>query len=454
MALARANAGWEYNVRGRQVPRDEAAFSPVAPKTAGRTLAGSMALLIRRARILTLTLPPTAAGALAPGARRGAALRELGVIPRGDVLVDDGKIAAVGTEIAAPPDAEIIDADGRVLMPGFVDCHTHACWAGDRVDAWEKELQESVAGKSPKTPDRLQPIVHAVREATRKQLAAALRTRLDLILAGGTTTIEVKSGYGLNLDAELKQLHAIQRAAQEFPGTVISTALLGHALDGEPATYTRMVVREMLPAVWHEFPGITEDARCGADAWPVEACVRLFERARNHGLPIRVHADELAPTGIVAEALKMHARSIDHLENAAKADLLALAESHTCAVMLPAASFHARERYARAGAFVDSGGLLALASDYNPISAPTHAMPFVIALAVRYCGLTPAEAIVATTVNAAAVLGLDDRGTIEPGKRADLILLRHRDERLLAYEFGSNPVDLVIAGGRRVASKT
>jgi imidazolonepropionase len=231
---------------------------------------------------------------------------------------------------------------------------------------------------------------------------------------------------------------------------VVPTALLGQTVEGDVAAFTRMVVRELLPAVWHEFPGIAVEAVCAADAWPVEACVRLFERAGKHGLPLRVSADSAAATGVMAEALRLHVRSVDHLENASKADLVALAASDTFGVFTPAASFHAGGRYARAGAFADSGGLLALASDYGVATAPTHAMPFVIALAVRYSGLTVAEAISATTVNAAAALGLNDRGTIEVGQRADLILLRHRDERLLAHEIGGNPVDLVVAGGVRV----
>ncbi len=403
-----------------------------------------MTLLIRHARVLTLAPPKTEPETLTPSRRRrGTALRDLGLLPRADVLVQDGKIAAVAPDLTPPADAEIIEADGRVLMPGFIDCHTHACWMGDLVDAWEKQL----AGEKNLSTDL---IVHAVREATRKQIAAALRPRLDRILAGGTTTVEVKSGYGLTLDAELKMLHAIQRASQEFPGTVVPTALLGHALDGDPANYTRLFVREVLPAVWHEFPGITIDARCSADAWPVEACVRLFERARKHGLEVRVDADEFASTGMIPEALKLFARSIDGLEHASKNDLLALAATDTFGVFLPTRSFHQGNRYARAGFFSDNNGLVALASDYNPATSPTHSMPFVIATAVRCCGLTPAEAIAACTVNAAAVLGLTDRGTIEPGQRADLILLRHRDERLLAHEIADNPVDLVIAAGRRI----
>ena len=412
-----------------------------------------MSLLIRHARILTLA-QPTAVGAtvLVGGrkARRGAALKDLGVIARGDVLVTDGKIAAVGAELPVPEGVEVIEADGRVLMPGFVDCHTHACWAGDRLGEWEQELSGVAPAEILKKGGGIQATVRAVKEATRKQLAAGLRTRLDAMLRGGTTTMEVKSGYGLSIDGETKMLHAIVRAAQEFSGTVVPTALLGQTVDGDVAVFTRMVVRELLPAVWHEFPGVAVDAVCAADAWPVEACVRLFERAGKHGLPLRVSADTAASTGMITEALRLHVRSVDHLENASKADLVALAASETFGVFTPAASFHGKGRYARAGAFADSGGLLALASDYGVATAPTHAMPFVIALAVRYSGLTVAEAIAATTVNAAAALGLNDRGTIEVGQRADLILLRHRDERLLAHEVGGNPVDLVVAGGVRV----
>lgn len=410
-----------------------------------------MSLLIRHARILTLAQPKTDANTgsgVRP--RRGPALRELGVIPRGDVLVAEGKVAAISPELAVPEGTEVIEADGRVLMPGFVDCHTHACWAGDVLSEWEQQLSGVSAVELQKRGGGMYATVRAVREATRKQLAANLRTRLDLMLRAGSTTVEVKSGYGLSIDAELKMLFAIQRVMQEWPGTLVPTALLGQIIEGDSATFTRTVVREMLPAVWHDFPGITIDTCCDEGAWPLEACIRLFERAHKHGLPLRVQADQFGSTGMVQEALKVFARSVDGLESASKADLLSLAASNTFGVMMPTTSFHLNIRYARAGAFVDSGGLLALASNYNPHTAPTYSMPLVIALAVRFCGLTPAEAIVASTVNAAAVLGLTDRGTIELGQRADLILLRHRDERLLAHELGGNPVDCVISAGQRV----
>lgn len=398
-------------------------------------------LLFRNARILTLAGPA--------GARRGAALRELGAIAQGEVLVADGKIVAVGAKVEAPAEAEVIDANGRVLMPAFVDCHTHACWAGDRLDEWEKKLNGVPYLEILKAGGGIHSTVHAVREATQKQLAASLRDRLGQILRDGTTTIEVKSGYGLNTDAELKMLRAIRRAASDWPGTVVPTALLGHAVEGNLDDYSRMVTKEMLAEVSREFPDITVDAFCEKEAWSVEACVRFFEKARKHH-PIRVHADQFTSLGMIPEAIRLHARSVDHLEASSKADLVALAQSQTFGVILPCTGFHTDQRFAKAGFFVDQGGALALATNYNPGSSPTHSMPFAIALAVRFCGLLPAEAIIAATANPAALLGLNDRGTIEVGKRADLVLLRHKDERQLAYELGGNPVDVVVCGGNIV----
>jgi imidazolonepropionase len=401
-----------------------------------------MTLHIRNARILTL-----AATGAEP--RRGKALGELGIIPAGDVVVTAGCIAAVGSGLTAPADATVIEANGRVLMPGFVDCHTHACWAGDRLDEWEMKRRGVPYLEILKKGGGIHATVRAVREATQKQLAANLRDRLAAMLREGTTTVEVKSGYGLTTETELKMLRAIRRAAADWPGTVVPTALLGHAFEGDLDDYARMVVKEMLPEVSKEFPDIAVDAFCEKEAWSVEACVKLFDKAHKHH-PIRVHADQFNPLGMIPEAIRLFARSVDHLEASKKDDLIALAKSPTMGVILPCTGFHTDGRYARAGFFVDQGGAVALATNCNPGSAPVHSMPFAIALAVRHCGLTPAEAIVAATVNAAAVLGLKDRGRIEPGLRADLILLHHKDERLLAYEVGGNPVDRVICNGALV----
>ena len=405
-----------------------------------------MTLLIRNARVLTLV----SASPVGPGSlnrpRRGKQLGELGIMPQGDVLVSDGKIAAVGPRLEAPAGTEVIEAQGRVLMPGFVDCHTHICWAGDRLSEWEQSLQGVPYAKIVQNGGGLPATVRAVRDATKKQLAAHLKTRLDALLRDGTTTVEIKSGYGLQTEEELKMLRAIVRAGNDWPGTIVPTALLGHAFEGDLDEYSRMVVKEMLPAVSREFPDIAVDACCEPGAWSVEACVRFFEKAAKHH-PVRVHADQFASLGMVPEAIRLGARSVDHLEASTKADLLLLAPSRTLGVILPCTGFHSHGRFARAGFFADAGGALALATNCNPGTAPTNSMPFAIALAVRHNGLSPAEAIVAATVNAAAVLGLSDRGTIEPGQRADLILLRHKDERQLAYEFGGNPVDQVICGG-------
>ncbi len=398
-----------------------------------------MPLLIRNARILTLghgTRP-----------RRGKEFADLGIIPAGEVLVADGKIAAVGPKVDAPADAEIIDALGRVLMPGFVDCHTHACWAGDRLDEWEMKLRGVPYLEILKKGGGIHSTVKAVREATQKQLAASLRERLGLMLREGTTTVEVKSGYGLNTEAEMKMLRAIRRAAAEWPGTVVATALLGHAFEGDLDDYARMVVKDMLPEVSKEFPDIAVDAYCEEGAWSVDACVKFFEKARKHH-PIRVHADQFNSLGMIPEAIRLHARSVDHLEASTRKDLIALAQSPTLGVILPCTGLHTDQRFMRSRLFIEQGGALALATNCNPGTSPTHSIPLAIALAVRFCGLTPAEAIVAATVNAAAVLNLSDRGTIAPGQRADLVLLHHKDERALAYELGGNPVATVICGGQ------
>lgn len=398
-----------------------------------------MNLFIRNARILTL-----ASGARP---RRGKELRELSVIARGDVLLSDGVVAALGPRVDPPSEAEVIDANGRVLMPGFVDCHTHACWAGNRLGEWEEQLGGAsyldILGQG----RALHATVVAVREATKKQLAAGLRERLTRMLREGTTTVEVKSGYGLTTEAELKMLRAIVRAGQDWPGTVVPTALLGHASEGTPEDYARMVVKEMLPEVSKEFPNITVDACADLGAWSREACVRLLEKASKHH-PLRVHADHFSSLGMIPDAIRLHARSVDHLEASTRADLVSLAGSQTCGVILPCTGFHCDGRFARAGFLVDQGGAVALATNFNPGTAPSYSMAFAMALAVRRCGLTPQEAIAAGTINAAFVLGLPDRGTIEVGKRADLVLLQHCDERMLACEFGGNPVDLVVCGGK------
>lgn len=406
-----------------------------------------MSVLIRGARVLTLSAGDRP--------RRGSALRELGVLSRADVLVEGERIAAVGKTVSVirAPD-RTIDADGRVLMPGFVDCHTHACWAGDRLDEWERTLRGEAYLDILKSGGGIMSTVRAVRAAPPDELARAVRARLDEFLAQGTTSAEIKSGYGLDTATELKMLRAIRDGARGWPGTVIPTALLGHAVEGETerekAEFVRRTIEETLPAVSREFPGIAIDAYVENGAWSCARAAELFERARALGHPVRVHADQFNALGMTAWAAAFGAVSVDHLESSTDEDLLTLARSRTFGVVLPVCGLHSGGRFARARAYVDAGGALALATNLNPGSAPSSSMPLAIATAVRRCGLTPAEAIAAATVNPAALLGLHDRGTIAPGQRADLVLLRHRDERALAYELGGNPAEAVIAGGRIV----
>ncbi len=404
----------------------------------------SDAILLQNARVLTLA---------GDAPRRGAALGDLGVRDRCDVLVREGRIERVEPGIAHARGVRTIDARGRVLMPAFVDCHTHACWAGDRLDEWELKQRGASYLEILGRGGGIMSTVRAVRAASEDELVERLAERLDWMLREGTTTVEVKSGYGLDTEAELKMLRAIARAGEAWAGTAVPTACIGHAIDpdaGEPNAFIERTIAETLPAVHQAFPGVAIDAYCEQGAWPLADTVRLFERARELGHPLRVHADQFHALGMVEEAVRLGAVSVDHLEATGPASLRALASSETFGVMLPCAGFHLDGRYADGRAFVDAGGAFAIATNVNPGSAPCASVPMAIALAVRHLGLTAAEAIGAVTVNAAALLGLRDRGRIEPGLRADLVLLRHRDERQLGFEFGGSPVDAVFCNGRIV----
>jgi imidazolonepropionase len=363
------------------------------------------------------------------------------------VRVAAGKIVAVGTQVRPEPEDEVFDAEGRVVMPGFVDCHTHALWAGDRLDEFELKQRGASYLDILKRGGGILSTVRQVRATSEEQLTERLVDRLMLMLSEGTTSVEVKSGYGLTTEDELKMLRSIAGARARFPGTLYATALLGHALDPEQPNFVERVVCETLPAVHAEFPGIFVDAYCEQGAWSVADCRRLLESALELGHPVRLHTDQFHALGGLDLAIAVGARSADHLEATAPQRLEELARSSTYGVMLPASGFHVDDRYANARFFLDAGGKLALGTNCNPGSAPTHSMPFVIALSVRKLGLTTAEAIVATTSVPAALLGATDRGSLAPRMRADLILLRHRDERMLGFELGGNPIVRVLCGG-------
>lgn len=391
-----------------------------------------------------------------PGPHRGPSMHNLRILDNADVLIDNARIVAIEPtgSITPPHDTRVIDARSRVLMPSFVDAHTHACWAGDRVDEWTRKLAGATYLELLKAGGGIMSTVRAVRASSQGQLAANLAERLRRMLLAGTTTVEVKSGYGLSTADELTMLRAVRDASRSFPGAVVPTALIAHAIDADRpsrADFIETTIHETLDALHHEFPGITLDAYCEDGAWSLDECARLFSRARTLAHPFRVHADQFNPLGMTRWAIDHNAISVDHLEATTPDDLAALARSPTFAVMLPCAGFHTDGRYANGRAFIDAGGQLVIATNCNPGSAPTHSMPMAIALAVRFNRITPSEAIVATTANAASLLGFTDRAHISIGARADVILLRHTDERSLAFEFGDNPVDVVVSGGAIIA---
>ncbi len=372
------------------------------------------------------------------------------VLPRADVRVRGASIAALGQALEAEPGESEIDADGRVLLPGFVDAHTHALWAGDRLDEFELKQRGATYLEVLAAGGGILSTVRAVRAASERELEDLLLARLQLMLREGTTTVEVKSGYGLDTESELKMLRAIAAAARRFAGTVVATALLGHAKDPARPNFVEYVIAETLPAVHAEFPGITVDAYCEQGALSVSDCRHLLCAALELGHPVRLHVDQFHALGGLELCLELGSKSADHLEASTREGLERLARSPVFGVMLPASGFHVDERYGDGRTFLDAGGKLVLASNCNPGSSPTSSMPFVIGLAVRKLGLSASEALVSVTSRAAELLGLADRGRVAPGLRADLILLRHRDERLLGYELGGNPVDVVISAGSRV----
>lgn len=402
----------------------------------------------------------------ATGALRGAEMNDLGVIERANVFVDwqHGKIFRIDdADAPVPRNSDVIEAGGRVLMPGFVDCHTHACWAGSRIDEWQEKLAGKTYQEIMASGGGIMSTVRAVRAAG-FDLVANTISRLQIMTTHGSTTVEIKSGYGLQEASELEMLSAIEGASLMCKATVVPTALLGHAIDpdhpgGREAfihhtsahTLASTLARCAKASPGGHATGPTIDAFCEEGAWTVEECVSLFEAARtfNPHTRIRVHADQFNSLGMVREAIRLGAVSVDHLEASTESDLSALAQSETFGVILPCCGFHLDGRYANGRYLIDHGGKLCIATNYNPGSAPCPSVPMAIALAVRHCGLTPNEAIVAATRNPAVLLGFSDRGFIAPGARADLLLLNHSDERALAYEFGGHHIDWVFVAGRR-----
>ena len=401
---------------------------------------------------------------LAGGPQRGESLGTLGLIENGAVLIHDGIIAAVGPSDllrANCPDEPCINATGRVVLPGFVDPHTHAIWAGERSAEFEQRLQGKTYLEILQAGGGILSTVRSTRATSRTELLGQTRARLQSMFRHGTTTAEVKTGYGLSSVSELRLLEAILMLDEEGPVELAPTFLGAHAIapeySGDPDGYTDLICSEMLPMVkawWTErIPGRQlpfVDVFCETGAFNLDQSRRILETARGLDFPLKIHADEFDSLGGACLAAELGAVSADHLVKTGPEDIAALARSDTVAVALPCTPFGLAEtHYTPAREILAAGGLLAIASDINPGPAWCESMQFVIALACRYLRLTPAQAIAAATINAAAAIGRAGTiGSIEPGKQADLLLLSVPDYRHLGYRFGTNLVQAVIKKGR------
>lgn len=415
-------------------------------------------LLEHAAELLTLAGP-------ADGPRLGAALRDVGMIRDGAVAVADGEIVAVGPTdqvrdaVRLSRAATVIDATGRVVLPGFVDAHTHLVFAGPRVDEFEMRLRGASYLEIAAAGGGILRSVAATREADEESLYRLGRARLDHLLRTGTTTAEAKSGYGLTRDDELKQLRVIHRLSAHHDIDLVATVLAAHAVPpefaGDPDGYIDTVIRDILPAVVDEDLAEFCDAFCDVGAFTIEQGRAVLEAGSELGLVPKLHADEFADTGGARLAAEVGAISADHLLHASDTGLAAMAAAGTIAVLLPGTAYFLGLPFAQARRMVELGVPVALASDYNPGSSPMWSMPAVISLACVGMRLVPAEAIAAATINAAWAIGMaEEVGSLEPGKAADLVVFDVADHREIAMTLGGSIVRQVIKRGRIVAGIT
>jgi len=388
--------------------------------------------------------------------RRGLEMRELGVLEDASVLVgDDGLIGAVGRldDLRSEHrDAEIVEVEG-VLFPGFVDCHTHAVFGMPRLADHERRALGVGYKEIAAAGGGILATVRDTRARTTDELAAMMGHRLEHLVRHGTTMVEVKSGYGLELQSELSQLEAVRRVAAGGGPPLVATFLGAHEVPPEsrddPDAYLDLVIDEMLPAVRQQGVARYCDVFCEPGVFTVPQSRRLLLAAKAHGLGLKLHADELDGSGGAELAVELGAASADHLAAISPQGIEAIAASDTVAVLLPGTMmFLGGSRQAPARRLIDRGAAVALASDFNPGSSPGVSLPLMTTFAVSMLGMTPAEAITAITVNAAAAVGeAGSHGQIAPGFRADLTLAAARDWRELPYWYGANLISEVWIGG-------
>ncbi len=395
------------------------------------------------------------------GPLRGKSLSDPGCIEDGAIAVTGGRISAIGTrdEVTAAmrgaEAARTIDAGGRVVMPGWVDPHTHAVFAGYRADEYEARIRGDSYLEIEKRGGGIKRSVREVREISEEKLFEISRRRLLRMLEQGVTTIEIKTGYGLDLDSEMKMLRVIARLGRETPLDVVATFMGAHQVPpgfAGAAEYVDLIVKEMIPAVASSGLARFIDVFCEKGVFDVAQTRRILEAGKEYGFGLKLHADEIFSIGGTPLAVEMGAVSVDHLTMITPADIAALAGSGTVGVLLPSTSFGlASRRFAPARDLVGSGAAVALSTDFNPGSAPSSSMPLAVSIACSQMGLVPAEAINAATYNAACAVGMEkETGSLEMGKKADIVVYDVADYREIPSRAGLNHAAIVVKEGRVV----
>lgn len=403
----------------------------------------------------------TMAGPARP--RVGAELRELSIIESGAMLVRNGRVAQVGApseiEREITSECEVIDAGGRVVMPGFIDAHTHPVFAGTRANEFEERATGVSYQEIAARGGGIQSTVRATRDASLAELVAAGKRYSGWFLRNGTTTLEAKSGYGLSLEDELKILRAIKRVDAETPLSYVPTLLAAHDIPPEYRSrrdeYVSLVIEEIIPAVAREQLAEYCDVFCEERVFTTDESWKILSAARCHGLGLRLHADQLSLSGGAKLAAELHTVTADHLEHTDADGIAALKAAGIQPVLLPASVYAlGSSRYPAAREMIDAGLALVLATDFNPGSSPTTSMPLVLSLASTHMKMAVAESITATTINAAYSLGRGQLiGSLEPGKIADFVIHDCGDYRELAYFFGIEPAWKVFTQGKLAFSR-
>jgi imidazolonepropionase len=413
-------------------------------------------LLVNIGQLLTLRTASTAIGP-----RRASNLKELGIINNGAVLCVGGKIVTIGISKDALRDQWLvknrrkiteIDCGQKVVIPGFVDSHTHPVFVSLRLVDFEKRIEGASYEEIAAAGGGIRSSLDGVRSAGKRVLAEKVLSALRDMAAYGTTTVEVKSGYGLTVESELKSLGAIREAASRWPGTVVPTLLGAHVVpqefEGCSQNYVETVCKEMIPQAAKRKLARFVDVFCDHGAFTAAETEQIFAAAQQHGLSVRAHMGQLSETRL-QPFLRFNPASFDHMDHVNEDDIAQLARHDTIATLVPGANYFLDlKEYPNARRLIDAGVPVALATDFNPGTSPTLSMPMAMSLACTHMKMTPAEAIAAATTNGAWALRVADRkGSIEPGKDADLVVFGVEDYREIPYWFGANRCELTVISG-------